>query len=65
MFEKTGMGKPCKKKLELLLSFTIKAIPLKIFGIWGAGKITFFQKRYLPRKAVLQQPFNSGTDQIP
>jgi len=52
MFEKTGMGKTCKKKLELLLSFTIKAIPLKIFGRWGAGKITFFQKRYLPRKAI-------------
>ena len=45
MFEKTGMGKPCKKKLELLLSFTIKAIPLKIFGRWSAGKITFFQKK--------------------
>jgi len=44
MFEKTGIGTLCRKKLELLLSLTVKEIPLKVFGRLGAGKITFFQK---------------------
>ena len=38
------------KKLELLLSSTIKAIPLKVFGRWGAGKKAFFQKGLFPAK---------------
>ena len=38
------------KKLELLLSSTIKAIPSKVFGRWGAGKKAFFQKGLFPAK---------------
>jgi len=36
------------KGLELLLSVPIKAIPLKVFVRWGAGKKNFFQKGLFP-----------------
>ena len=48
------------KKLELLFPLPGKAIPLKVFGRWGAGKITFFQKGVLPRKSILQQLICQG-----
>ena len=38
-----------KNKLGLLL-FLIKAIPAKVFGKWGVGKRTFFQKGFFPTK---------------
>ena len=37
-----------RKGLELLLSVPIKAIPLKVFVRWGAGKKNFFQKGLFP-----------------
>jgi len=42
-----------EKKLELLLSAAIKAIPLKVFVRWGAGKKTFFQKGVFPAKPFI------------
>jgi hypothetical protein len=36
--------------LELLLPVTVKAIPLKVFERWGAGKKIFFQKVFFPTK---------------
>ena len=35
----------------------IKAIPLKVSGRWGAGKITFFQKGVFPAKPFGNSPF--------
>ena len=35
---------------------TIKAIPLKVFGRWGAGKITFFQKGVFPARPFCNSP---------
>ena len=49
------------KKLELLLSLTIKAIPLKDFWKMRCGEDNLFSKRYLPRKAILQQPLAETT----
>ena len=45
------------KKLELLFPLPGKAIPLKVFGRWGAGKITFFQKGVFPAKQFCNTPF--------
>ena len=39
-----------KKKVGIAFIVSIKAIPLKVFGRWGAGKITFFQKGLFPAK---------------
>ena len=60
LFEETGFFEVFIKKLELLLSLTIKAIPLKVFGRCGAGKITFFQKGVFPVKHFLQHPLFSS-----
>jgi len=42
--------------LELLLLQVIKAIPVKVFGKWGVGKRTFFQKGFFPTKQFCNSP---------
>ena len=48
-FEETGFSR-LYKKVGIAFIVPIKAIPLKVFGRWGAGKITFFQKGLFPAK---------------
>ena len=55
-FEKTGFSGLYKKSWNCFYR-PIKAIPLKVFGRWGAGKITFFQKGVFPVKHFCNIPF--------
>ncbi|MBO5923776.1 MAG: hypothetical protein J6Q81_04605, partial [Lentisphaeria bacterium] len=38
------------KQIGIAFIGTIKAIPAKVFGKWGVGKRTFFQKGFFPTK---------------
>ena len=53
-FEGTGFSR-LYKKIGIAFIVPIKAIPLKVFGRWGAGKITFFQKG-----VFLAKPFRNS-----
>jgi len=44
--------------MELLLLLVIKAIPVKVFGKWGVGKRTFFQKGFFPTKQFCNTHFD-------
>ena len=57
VFEGTGFLIVYKKKLELFLSLTIKAIPSKVFGRWGRGREPFFKKVSSPQNIFATAPF--------
>ena len=60
-FEKTGFSR-LYKKTGIAFIVSIKAIPLKVFGRWGAGKITFFQKGVFPAKPFCNSPVFISAD---